>query len=340
MARSVRPSLYGDGVTDPEIHHVVSAALVRGGSEVLLVHRHPRRRYFPDVWDLPGGHVEPGEEPVAALARELREEIGVEVRDLPAEPAARLRPWPALDLASWVVTAWDGEPANLAPEEHDDLRWWRATDLDRAGPPGPWDVHSLRRFVGLGASSPARRAFLADLAARIPAGPVRVGIDGVDGAGKTRFADDLAVALREHGRTTTRASVDDHLFPPEHRYRRGRDDPEGFFLDSFDYATLRSASIEPHAAADCDDVLVVDGLFLQREELADAFDMVVFLDVPFAVTAARMAVRDGTPADPDHPRMRRYVGGQRIYFARCRPAERADLVVDHSDPLAPVLVRG
>ncbi len=66
----------------------------------------------------------------------------------------------------------------------------------------------------------------------------------------------------------------------------------------------------------------------------------VFLDVPFAVTAARMAVRDGTPADPGHQLMRRYVEGQRIYFRRCHPRERAGVVVEHSDPLAPVVVRG
>ncbi len=50
-------------------------------------HRSPERRWFPDVWDLPGGHVEPGEDERTALRRELREEVGVEA--LAIEPLAR-----------------------------------------------------------------------------------------------------------------------------------------------------------------------------------------------------------------------------------------------------------
>ncbi|WP_246580249.1 hypothetical protein [Deinococcus aestuarii] len=57
-----------------------------------------------------------------------------------------------------------------------------------------------------------RRALLDHLAARLDArsaAPVlRVAIDGVDGAGKTTFADELAGVLRERGRTVIRASVD------------------------------------------------------------------------------------------------------------------------------------
>ena len=51
---------------------------------------------------------------------------------------------------------------------------------------------------------------------------VRVGIDGVDGAGKTCFADELAAALRRRGRPVVRVSVDDFHQVREIRYRRGR----------------------------------------------------------------------------------------------------------------------
>lgn len=56
--------------------HVVVAAVLRRRGRALLVHRSPQRRWYPDVWDLPGGHVEAGEDPAQALARELTEELG------------------------------------------------------------------------------------------------------------------------------------------------------------------------------------------------------------------------------------------------------------------------
>jgi 8-oxo-dGTP pyrophosphatase MutT (NUDIX family) len=51
---------------------IAAAALVRDG-RVLLAHRHPARRWYPDCWDLVGGHIEPGESPVHAVTRECRE---------------------------------------------------------------------------------------------------------------------------------------------------------------------------------------------------------------------------------------------------------------------------
>lgn len=56
---------------------VVGAILAMEG-RVLLAHRQPRRSCRPDRWDLPGGHVEAGESPQAAVGRELREELGVD----------------------------------------------------------------------------------------------------------------------------------------------------------------------------------------------------------------------------------------------------------------------
>jgi len=68
------------------------------------------------------------------------------------------------------------------------------------------------------------------------------------------------------------------------------------------------------------------------------WDLSLFLDVPFAETARRMALRDGTPADPEHPRMRRYTEAQRRYLTTCAPRERASLVIDNTDPARPVVV--
>lgn len=113
------------------IDHRVVAGLLRAGDSVLLCHRRPDRRWYPDVWDLPGGHVDEGEDPRHALVRELGEELSVRV-DLPVDgPAMLIREEDAgLELSIWIVDLWDGEIANAAPDEHDDVRWFTAADIE------------------------------------------------------------------------------------------------------------------------------------------------------------------------------------------------------------------
>lgn len=114
---------------------VVVGALIRSG-RVLLVHRRPDKRANPDVWDLPGGLMETGESELAALTRELHEELGVCIATGTATHLCRLTAGaadePAL-LSAWLVTDWGGTPANVAPEEHDGIGWFDVEDL----PPPP-----------------------------------------------------------------------------------------------------------------------------------------------------------------------------------------------------------
>ncbi|MFT4217574.1 MAG: uridine kinase [Micropruina sp.] len=192
------------------------------------------------------------------------------------------------------------------------------------------------------------------------AGRTLVGIDGVDGAGKTTFADDLAAELADSGLTVIRISLDDFLNPAEVRHAKGRTSPEGFLADSYDYQRFTDDVLEPLGSDGCGRyraksydgltetpvsppwqvapdaaVVVVDGLFLHRDRLRNArgrkvWDLSVWLDVPFEESVRRLAQRDGSPSDVDDPRIRRYVEGQRRYIERYRPAERADLVIDNT----------
>ena len=185
---------------------------------------------------------------------------------------------------------------------------------------------------------------------------VRVGIDGVDGAGKTVFADELAAELRLRGREVIRISVDDFHNVRSIRYQRGRHSPTGYWLDSYNYARLRADVLDPlgpggnrryrSAAHDLvsdaelnppvseaapGSVLVLDGIFLHRDELVADWDFSVFLEVSADVAANRLAQRDGSPADSDHPTMTRYVEAQRLYETARNPRQRASLVIDNSN---------
>ncbi|GIG22087.1 hypothetical protein Cch01nite_28110 [Cellulomonas chitinilytica] len=113
--------------------HVVGALLV-DGDRVLFGHRTPTRRWYPDVWDLPGGHVEPGESGWDALVREVDEELDVAV--VAADDHWRVRVHlpgeDAVEIDVWRVTSWVGEPTNRCPDEHDELRWFTAAQAATA----------------------------------------------------------------------------------------------------------------------------------------------------------------------------------------------------------------
>lgn len=218
--------------------------------------------------------------------------------------------------------------------------------------------------------SGAREGLLDRLAGAIaalhPARHVRIAVDGVDGAGKTMFADALAPLVIAKGRPVIRAGVDDFHHPRATRYSRGRYSPDGFFLDSYDYPAFRRLLLDPlgpqgsgryvprhfdhhgdrpvapqpqQAAAAS--ALIVDGIFLHRPELRACWDLSIFLRVDFAISHARNAARDGTPdaLDMEAPSTRRYVGGQERYLVECQPEQQASLVIDYNDLRAPKILK-
>lgn len=81
--------------------------------------------------------------------------------------------------------------------------------------------------------------------------PALIAVDGIDGAGKTTFAARRAAAVEDAGRPTVVVHEDDFLAPRATRYRLGKDSPEGFFADSYDFAALtrdRPRSARPRRA--------------------------------------------------------------------------------------------
>lgn len=82
---------------------LVVAALVRDGTTILMSRRRPDQP-MPNLWEFPGGKVEPGESPTAALAREVREELGCEV-DVGRIHEVVFHAYPEFDLYMLVYEA-------------------------------------------------------------------------------------------------------------------------------------------------------------------------------------------------------------------------------------------
>ncbi|MFG2788674.1 (deoxy)nucleoside triphosphate pyrophosphohydrolase [Streptomyces sp. NPDC048419] len=128
---------------------VVGAALFDDGR--LLAARRSAPAELAGRWELPGGKVEPGESPEAALVRELREELGVDsatVERIPGE-------WPL--RSPYVLQVWSARllPGSAGPrplQDHDELRWLAQDEF--------WDVDWLDQDV----------AAVRELSARLDAG--------------------------------------------------------------------------------------------------------------------------------------------------------------------------
>ena len=106
----------------------IVTAFLRDGNRVLLCHRSAGRRWFPNVWDLPGGHVEHGETPGSALVRELKEELGITIAEPSGPPMREIR-GDGFDMQIWLVDMWVGTPLNVAPDEHDAIAWFERIEL-------------------------------------------------------------------------------------------------------------------------------------------------------------------------------------------------------------------
>ena len=226
--------------------------------------------------------------------------------------------------------------------------------------------------------SPERTAVLeavADqlLSRRLSAAPMLVGIDGVDGAGKSTFADELTSMLRADGLIVVRSTIDWFHHPRAVRHRRGSGSPVGFYFDSHDLDALRARLLDPFrgggdgcyrvAAFDevtdqplsppfqrlrGNEVLLFDGIFLHRPELAEYWDFSVFLDGMERVNLKRLGLiladRPECGIELVHHvlewcgQLDRYSSGMRYYLDLVDPMSHADLVIDNNDLARPQLL--
>lgn len=212
-----------------------------------------------------------------------------------------------------------------------------------------------------------RHAFLTCLTDKILAAQndkiLRVAINGVDGSGKTRLADELAPLLRAKGAAIIRASIDGFHNPRTIRYAKGKTSPQGFYHDSFNFEAFKNLLLKPlsqggnlhykttafdHVTdreinrefmqAEPSAILLVDGIFLFHDEVKDYFDLKIFLDVPFEISYTRMAARDGSSPDPHAAENRRYFEGQKLYLVECEPQRQAHILINYANLEKPIIL--
>ncbi len=123
----------------PTYVSVVAAAIRDPSGRILLQQALPGKRH-EGLWELPGGKVDPGETPRAALAREIGEELGLDLAQDAMKPAGFAEDpggegAPALVLFLYSCGSWTGDPAGLEDQE-----WgWFTRDEALAMPLAPMD---------------------------------------------------------------------------------------------------------------------------------------------------------------------------------------------------------
>jgi 8-oxo-dGTP diphosphatase len=126
---------------------VVAAALVDADGRVLIARR-PKGKALADLWEFPGGKVDAGEAPEAALIRELREELGITAKAACLAPltfASHAYEDFHLLMPLYVCRRWEGF---VQPLEGQALKWARAREL-RDYPMPPADAPLIPHLIEL-----------------------------------------------------------------------------------------------------------------------------------------------------------------------------------------------
>ncbi len=125
----MNPRSSSEAVAPKKMLLVAACALVDGDGRVLICQR-PEGKQLAGLWEFPGGKVEPGETPEAALIRELKEELGIEVAQACLAPfvfASHSYDDFHLLMPLYLCRRWEGFVQQL---EHKALAWVRP---DRMG---------------------------------------------------------------------------------------------------------------------------------------------------------------------------------------------------------------
>jgi len=179
------------------------------------------------------------------------------------------------------------------------------------------------------------------------AGRLVLGIDGLSRSGKTTFANQLSQTLREQGISVCVFHMDDHIVERAKRYHTGNEEWFEYYYLQWDIEwlthhlfrqlkTARQLELQfYHQEADAhtrrivhladSDVILVEGVFLQRREWRAFFDFVAYLDCPREIRFARE--KDDAKQDIQKF-ICRYWKAEDYYLQTEEPIKQADVVFD------------
>jgi phosphoglycolate phosphatase-like HAD superfamily hydrolase/uridine kinase len=183
--------------------------------------------------------------------------------------------------------------------------------------------------------------------------PFVVGVSGIDGAGKSSFAESLERYLVAHNGETQAIHLDDFHNPKAIRYA-GADQADNYYNRSFNFALIAEKLLKPLRkkkafsarmtlldwrtdkydaeriyAFNRNTIIIFEGVFLFRKELAPYIEYGVFLEIPFEESKRRAFIRDAGADIKKYDE--KYLPAQARYLKEYPPEKTADMVIDNSN---------
>jgi uridine kinase len=189
-----------------------------------------------------------------------------------------------------------------------------------------------------------------------------IGVNGIDCSGKSTFAKALKDYLKAHGRPAQMIAIDDFHHPQKVRYS-GASQADNYYHKSFNIELLIEKLLQPvkdkgrvstnlklldiktdqydlekNYIINPETIVILEGVFLFRKELAPYIDYKIYLDVPFGECLKRAVTRDSPETYVKYDE--KYFPAQYKYIRDCAPLSQSDLVVNNEDPEYPKIRPG
>lgn len=180
-----------------------------------------------------------------------------------------------------------------------------------------------------------------------------IGIDGLGGAGKSTISEKIVNYLNNNYNVTL-LHIDDFINPKSVRYNDNYPQWQCYYNLQWRYDYLKNEVVNPikndedfegeielydkdndtyfreKIAVPLGSIVIIEGVFLQRQELESVFDYMIYIDIPEEIRLQRVLERDGYIGDKSQIKAKydnRYFPAERHYVKNCDPFDRADFVI-------------